>query len=374
MGYRITIDRGNCINCGVCMDVCPVQALDMTRPDGRASRPAVATGGRIAWMMEYPVQVGECIGCERLHRRVPGPGHDARSRSRGPTPLLPRQGPVDPAVAAASGLGPALRRSTLESLKPNHPEPFEPDYRWRFADRGKPWPDVERTRRRGRDPRGALPDGLPGGHRRRPLRRADRRGPLRRRAMPWPPRSTPSRRSAAGSARRPARPPAVAARSTSRSPSARSSGSPRSAGTCRPSAAPAVKRAERVAIVGGGPAGMSAAYYLARLGYPVTVFEAMPVPGGMMAIGIPEYRLPRTVLREEIERIVGLGVELRSGRGHGPRLHARAISRTKATGRSSWPPARPRAAASAYPATTCRVSFRRRCSSRRSTSAEEPRL
>ena len=68
---------------------------------------------------------------------------------------------------------------------------------------------------------------------------------------------------------------------------------------------------ERVAIVGGGPAGMSAAYYLARLGYPVTVFEAMPVPGGMMAIGIPEYRLPREVLQAEIARIVGLGVELR---------------------------------------------------------------
>jgi NADH-quinone oxidoreductase subunit F len=56
---------------------------------------------------------------------------------------------------------------------------------------------------------------------------------------------------------------------------------------------------------------MSAAYYLVRLGYGVTVFEAMPVPGGMMAIGIPEYRLPREVLREEIDRIVGLGVELK---------------------------------------------------------------
>jgi NADH-quinone oxidoreductase subunit F len=66
-----------------------------------------------------------------------------------------------------------------------------------------------------------------------------------------------------------------------------------------------------VAIVGGGPAGMSAAYYLIRLGYGVTVFEAMPVPGGMMAIGIPEYRLPRDVLRQEIDRIVGLGVDLR---------------------------------------------------------------
>ena len=53
---------------------------------------------------------------------------------------------------------------------------------------------------------------------------------------------------------------------------------------------------ERVAIVGAGPTGLSAAYYLARRGYPVTVFDAMPVAGGMMAIGIPDYRLPREQL------------------------------------------------------------------------------
>ena len=83
-------------------------------------------------------------------------------------------------------------------------------------------------------------------------------------------------------------------------------------GTLPPVDPPKVRREpERVAIVGGGPAGMSAAYYLARLGYGVTVFEAMPIPGGMMAIGIPEYRLPREVLRAEIDRIVGLGVDLR---------------------------------------------------------------
>ena len=76
---------------------------------------------------------------------------------------------------------------------------------------------------------------------------------------------------------------------------------------------PASMREGRVGIVGGGPAGMSAAYYLARLGYRVTVFEAMPVPGGMMAIGIPEYRLPRAALRAEIQRILDLGVELRLG-------------------------------------------------------------
>ena len=82
-------------------------------------------------------------------------------------------------------------------------------------------------------------------------------------------------------------------------------------GQLPPVAAPTVRRADKVGIVGGGPAGMSAAYYLARLGYPVTVFEAMPVPGGMMAIGIPSYRLPRDVLQDEIARIVGLGVDLR---------------------------------------------------------------
>ena len=96
-----------------------------------------------------------------------------------------------------------------------------------------------------------------------------------------------------------------------RSRSGRSSASPPSTASCHQSVGPRPSAPEKVGIVGGGPAGMSAAYYLARLGYPVTVFEAMPVPGGMMAIGIPAYRLPRDVLQAEIARIVGLGVELR---------------------------------------------------------------
>lgn len=68
---------------------------------------------------------------------------------------------------------------------------------------------------------------------------------------------------------------------------------------------------EKAAIVGAGPTGLSAAYYLARRGYKVTVFDAMPVAGGMMAIGIPEYRLPRTELQQDIEAIRELGVEIR---------------------------------------------------------------
>ncbi len=69
----------------------------------------------------------------------------------------------------------------------------------------------------------------------------------------------------------------------------------------------------RVAVVGAGPAGLSAAHDLALLGYDVTVFEAGGEPGGMMRFGIPEYRLPRTLIKAEIDRILALGVTLRTG-------------------------------------------------------------
>ena len=70
---------------------------------------------------------------------------------------------------------------------------------------------------------------------------------------------------------------------------------------------------ERVAIVGSGPAGLSAAYSLLKLGYGVTIFEALTIPGGMLAVGIPEYRLPKKVLQKEIEYIQALGVEIKLG-------------------------------------------------------------
>ncbi|MFO1314336.1 MAG: FAD-dependent oxidoreductase [Burkholderiales bacterium] len=78
-------------------------------------------------------------------------------------------------------------------------------------------------------------------------------------------------------------------------------------------APPAEERAERVAIVGGGPAGLSAAYQLRRMGYPVTLYESRAELGGLMRHGIPSYRLARDVLDGEIARIVALGVDARCG-------------------------------------------------------------
>jgi heterodisulfide reductase subunit A len=72
-------------------------------------------------------------------------------------------------------------------------------------------------------------------------------------------------------------------------------------------------REDKVAVVGAGPAGLSAAYYLALEGYPVTVYEKLPVAGGMLAVGIPDYRLPRDILNAEIKNIQSLGVTLKTG-------------------------------------------------------------
>ncbi len=67
----------------------------------------------------------------------------------------------------------------------------------------------------------------------------------------------------------------------------------------------------KVAVIGSGPAGLTAAYFLAKMDYKVTMFEALPVAGGMMAVGIPAYRLPRHVLEKEIRNIENHGVEIR---------------------------------------------------------------
>ncbi|MGO9740971.1 MAG: NAD(P)-binding protein, partial [Roseiarcus sp.] len=73
---------------------------------------------------------------------------------------------------------------------------------------------------------------------------------------------------------------------------------------------PAAKSGKRVLVVGAGPAGLSCAYHLARLGHDVAIREAGPLAGGMMRFGIPKYRLPRDILDAEVMRILDLGVKL----------------------------------------------------------------
>jgi formate dehydrogenase major subunit len=85
-----------------------------------------------------------------------------------------------------------------------------------------------------------------------------------------------------------------------------------SEGTLAPSLKP--KSGFRVAIIGAGPAGLSAAFYLTRMGHDTEVFEALPQPGGMLRYGIPDYRLPKDVLDREIATIAELGVKIRTDR------------------------------------------------------------
>jgi NADPH-dependent glutamate synthase beta subunit-like oxidoreductase len=79
-------------------------------------------------------------------------------------------------------------------------------------------------------------------------------------------------------------------------------------------AEPALKiYAAKVAVIGSGPAGLACAYFLSRMGYPVTIFEAKPVLGGMLRLSMPEYRLPKDVLDAQINYIKDMGVEFKAG-------------------------------------------------------------
>ncbi len=310
MGYRITIDQANCINCGICMDVCPVQALDMTRPTRPGVELSGGSGSPLPWMMEYPVQVGECIGCSMCVSECPVSVVHLSSQAE-PTHLAPRQGPAALAEAPGEGWVP-LSTVTREVVKPRHPSPFSPWYAWhtrvdvvqRPAWLGRrdvapsPIAPCQAACPAGTDAAryvGLLAEG-----------RNDEAYAVAAEVNPFPtvcgwictaPCESACRRGVLDEP--------IAIRTLKRFAVEH--------GTLPPIDKPASLREARVAIVGGGPAGMSAAYYLARLGYRVTVLEAMPVPGGMMAIGIPEYRLPRVALRAEIQRILDLGVELRLG-------------------------------------------------------------
>ena len=295
------------------MDVCPVQALDMTRTLSATIESGVErvpAAGR-PWMMEFPVQTAECIGCELCLVECPT-GVITVSAVDGKVELSRAQGPVNRGPMAEEGWIP-LSALTTESLKDTHTDPWGDLGRWRPQRRGESW-QVWRT----------WEDGEGGGPLLAPCQEACPVGTDAGRYValigegrysealavaaefnPFP--SVCGRVCTAPcevACRRGVMDEPVAIRELKRFAADHGmDGYPKAV-------AAEHRRQERVAIVGAGPTGLSAAYQLAREGYGVTVIEAMPVAGGMMAIGIPQYRLSKTVLQAEIDRIVSLGVEL----------------------------------------------------------------
>ena len=115
---------------------------------------------------------------------------------------------------------------------------------------------------------------------------------------------------------------------------------------------------EKVAIVGAGPSGLTAARDLALLGYQTTVFESKPEPGGMLRFGIPEYRLPKAALQQDIDRILALGVDLQCDKAAGKDFTVDGLlTKTAAATRPCTSPSASRAAAPCRsPAPTPRAS------------------
>jgi len=318
MSYVFSLDRTNCLNCGVCMDVCPVQALDMTRT-GLASIEAGAKtrgrGGRPAagqlWMMEFPVQVDVCIGCELCATECPTEVITISSQKAAAV-LLPAQGPIQRAPVGMRGWVP-LSALTRESLKEQHTDPWGDLTGWRPVQREASWQSWRTWLAPGMGRlvapcQQACPVGTDAGTYVALVAEGRYADALAVAADYNPFPSICGRICTAPcevACRRGVVDEPIAIRELKRYATDHGAeGFPKAP-------PPSERRTERVAIVGAGPTGLSAAYMLARAGYPVTVFEAMPVAGGMMAVGIPGYRLPKQVLKAEVERIVALGVDLR---------------------------------------------------------------
>jgi len=84
----------------------------------------------------------------------------------------------------------------------------------------------------------------------------------------------------------------------------------------------------KIAIVGSGPAGLTAAHALAKMGHQVTIFEKQPVRGGMLAVGIPEYRLPKSILNREIDDLEKLGIEIKTGVAFGTDITTEELNKS----------------------------------------------
>ncbi len=317
MAYRFHVNQNTCINCGICMDLCPVRCLDMTRPSGEGEpgneqelqSPIPGASATRSWMMLAPVQVDLCIGCQICAQECPTnaitiEGHikELVYAKRGPLTHLPPENGWQPLDI--------YTRATPE--EPGE-TPWGEGRAWHVAERQATWQSWrswlgDRTEDLRAPCQAACPVGTNAGLYVSLVAQGRYDEALQVASEPNPFPSICGRVCTAPCedvCRRGEFDAPIAIRDIKRF--AMDHGTP---GKRR--IAPSRQHyTERIAIVGAGPTGLSAAYYLARRGYQVTVFDAMPIAGGMMSIGIPAYRLPRTELNRDIDAICELGTEIR---------------------------------------------------------------
>ncbi len=319
MAYRFHVNDITCINCGICMDLCPVRCLDMTRPSGEGEpagewevlSPIPGISASRSWMMLTPIQVAACVGCQVCVQECPTNAITIESSiqeiayaKRGPISYLPPDNgwlPLD-----------AYTRATPE--EPGE-TPWGEGRAWHVAERKATWQSWrswlgERKEDLRAPCQAACPVGTNAGLYVSLIAQGRYDEALQVASEPNPFPAICGRVCTAPCedvCRRGEFDLPIAIRDLKRF--ATDHGTPGK----RVIPMPKQVYLERVAIVGAGPTGLSAAYYLARRGYQVIVFDAMPVAGGMMAIGIPEYRLPRAELGRDIDAMRELGIEIRLG-------------------------------------------------------------
>src|SRR5258708_25818797 len=298
MAYRFQVNRQTCINCGICMDLCPVRCLDMTRGGGEGEiggendmlSPIPGDFANRAWMMLVPVQVAQCVDWQVCVQECPTNAISIESSvkelvyaKRGPLSYLPPENGWQP-LDAYTRANPEVPGET----------PWGEEHAWRVAERQATWQSWrswlgERKEDLRAPCQAACPVGTNAGLYVSLIAEGRYDEALNVASEPNPFPSICGRVCTAPCedvCRRGEFDAPIAIRDLKRFTTDHGHVQKRRL------TPPKQWYSERVSIVGAGPTRLSAAYYLARPGYRVTVLDAMPVAGGMMSIGLPDYPLP----------------------------------------------------------------------------------